>query len=1343
MAPTRNSLGHRAALLGSPALLHFSLFGATLGIRALIVWIAGGWDPLRDRSARWGPAHRAMRTAVVLVLVGASAGVGSQEPPETQPANIPAQAASNQPPAKAPDADEIVRQLAARSTNWIMPPAALKTLEYRLFFGPTATAIKVTRGELRREGVWLGATLQAGFRELLRAPANFQVDVKREEGGKYLTLRVKPKDEQRPIRIEIGNGVENSWSGYLSRSAREVTIVVDAKRLVPLEEQIGSTTIRYADWQETGADKWIPRQIDVNDSDIHYRMHFAWLGDAVWLLRLSESIRPEGTVVLTRTRDVKVNGQEVAAPPTNAEQRSQSAARELIAMLDHNRPWLEGGPTGSGWRPPFRTLSYTFHTVREDVREDCVLSQAGEAVFEVAHDGLGKMKSGLGDRRIALKTAESAVAKRGARFARVFGRPEREQRRGQPYDLALKQYARLGCQLDLPLFRYRDQLDFATVTIEDGTRAGQPCRVATVSNLHGTHLGYGTMLAFSSWSYMHDIVPAKEIIEIDPVRNVPIHETLVSSRDNRTFEIDYRDFVEVEPGQWAPRSIRIEANDGLTCEYRFQLVAGTHWMLEEVISWFKAEDKSRGVVEHVRIDGGQKLLDEALKQVETTRTLFDGAGEADRRVNVATVPFSLGHPIRSGPYEIRVTSGAKRTVVVSATTNDRNASDTLPLAFLDEKQRLLFAATVTLTDQDGTKRGSVSLRSSQPWQSVRSIAVPSGDADSMRQPLSVIPIRWGEPFAVNIPDAKEGEVASYGTKSPRDALTRAWQVRLDRTAEGTAKLALDVVSIDGPQEFYLDLAVSLLSESGELLSCGQLATSLKVVSEPTEQRFEIDLGKLRSGTQPKYVAIGIAPGERISAPMGSLWGMFAHPISPFEISTLLTAPDEQSRRIGLDRLDDLRMERSIHAEFTRDPFSNPQRRDEPSLRLTQLRRHTKALVGILEGHDAADVKADAARLLAYSEAEGAAGILEPLAADQAPEVRETVATGLTFLGKSNHITTLRSILERKPPTREKNNDAELAAAKSFDRLEQDALIALAHQRSDAAVDQLGETLLADLETLRPVADDKGQIRLEGRVSRALVINSLLGRTGNPRAVRWLIAAADLIARRPDLAKHFARNELVRSMLQFKEQTNNRIAAELATGDAADVWAHAVRESRDPDFLKPIRTMLRRKDVTANATYSGILYLWNLDTPEALDGLREAYESGLLRNDDPHLWLRLCEALAARGDGRGLGDAFQVLVDLERPIEPPAEEELRRNWQNARNDWLREAEAVFGRSSNELLTEFALRKAETTTPQERRVVLRLLWRLPEFPKPLAAVLPQWTKDADPQVAEQAKRLLDRN
>src|SRR5262249_54590082 len=151
--------------------------------------------------------------------------------------------------------------------------------------------------------VWMGATLHAGFQALVRSPEKFAIEVKREPGAKRLTLVAKLKEEKGNLRVEVGNGVENSWRGYFAHPARETSIVVDAERLVPLEEQTGGTIVRYADWQNVGKDRWVPRRVDVLGGSVHYRMNFAWLGDAVWLLRRSESVAPEGTVTLTRTRD--------------------------------------------------------------------------------------------------------------------------------------------------------------------------------------------------------------------------------------------------------------------------------------------------------------------------------------------------------------------------------------------------------------------------------------------------------------------------------------------------------------------------------------------------------------------------------------------------------------------------------------------------------------------------------------------------------------------------------------------------------------------------------------------------------------------------------------------------------------------------------------------------------------------------------------------------------------------------------------------------------------------------------------------------------------------------------
>ena len=214
----------------------------------------------------------------------------------------------------------------------------------------------------------------------------------------------------------MGNGVENSWRGYFSQGARATTIVVDAERLVPLEEQTGATTIRYSDWQEVGPGKWVPRQIDVVGSSAHYRTHFAWLGDAVWLAESSESIGPEGTVTLTRVQNVKVNGRESPCPratPSNV--RVRPRGRFSRCSITTARGSTEARPAPAGGRRLRRCRTRFTRSVKTSARR-CVMDRNGEVAFEVAGDGQGKMKGQLGNRSIALNTGEYASSRRGARL---------------------------------------------------------------------------------------------------------------------------------------------------------------------------------------------------------------------------------------------------------------------------------------------------------------------------------------------------------------------------------------------------------------------------------------------------------------------------------------------------------------------------------------------------------------------------------------------------------------------------------------------------------------------------------------------------------------------------------------------------------------------------------------------------------------------------------------------------------------------------------------------------------------------------------------------------------------
>jgi hypothetical protein len=106
-------------------------------------------------------------------------------------------------------------------------------------------------------------------------------------------------------------------------------------------------------------------------------------------------------------------------------------------------------------------------------------------------------------------------------------------------------------------------------------------------------------------------------------------------------------------------------------------------------------------------------------------------------------------------------------------------------------------------------------------------------------------------------------------------------------------------------------------------------------------------------------------------------------------------------------------------------------------------------------------------------------------------------------------------------------------------------------------------------------------------------------------------------------------------------------------------------------------------------------------------------------------------------------ALTALPRYEQPADPPVDERKRRDWKSDRDQRRREAEAVFDRASKDVLEQFLNRKTNVDSAAEQQIVVLLLWRLPELPKPFAPVVRAWANTGDPQVAEKARRLLDRD
>ena len=257
------------------------------------------------------------------------------------------------------------------------------------------------------------------------------------------------------------------------------------------------------------------------------------------------------------------------------------------------------------------------------------------------------MKGQLGNRSISLNSGEYGSSKQGDRYALVQGRSERH--RGESYDLALKQYARIGCQFDLPMFRaaigsnssqlmLTTEMEWPALPDRDGLKSG---RWGGLRVRHDAGVLFMVLHASPC--------PIKEVITIDPERNVPVHETLTSTGSRR-----FSRSISVITSRSSRASGRRERSESRRRIRSLASISSSsspaNTGCSRNVSWFKPENKSRGVVEDVRLDGSRELLDDALRQVGGRDRRFSVArAEIDRKVDVVAVPLCLAARSMSGP----------------------------------------------------------------------------------------------------------------------------------------------------------------------------------------------------------------------------------------------------------------------------------------------------------------------------------------------------------------------------------------------------------------------------------------------------------------------------------------------------------------------------------------------------------------------------------------------------------------------------------------------------------------------------------------------------------------------
>jgi hypothetical protein len=213
-------------------------------------------------------------------------------------------------------------------------------------------------------------------------------------------------------------------------------------------------------------------------------------------------------------------------------------------------------------------------------------------------------------------------------------------------------------------------------------------------------------------------------------------------------------------------------------------------------------------------------------------------------------------------------------------------------------------------------------------------------------------------------------------------------------------------------------------------------------------------------------------------------------------------------------------------------------------------------------------------------------------------------------------------------------------------------------------------------------------------------------------------------------------------VQYEEKTRELVASQIAGGNFAYIRSFKLDDYYDPYYVPAVQKMLLNPDATAWTAHQGVTYLWNVGTPEALDVLRDAHTRGV-HQDDTRTRMHICEALAALGDDRGLGDAFEVLTEAFEMTQPPTDKQQLKAWEDRREDLEDGAKGLLARISKPSIAEFVQARMQTERTAERRALIEFLWCLPETPRSIVPVLQEWQADGDDTLSDELDKLLERD
>ncbi|MBN1514647.1 MAG: HEAT repeat domain-containing protein [Phycisphaerae bacterium] len=551
------------------------------------------------------------------------------------------------------EAEALVRQMAEANRYWLVaPPDAVRQFQYDYDLGdkPTRSVVVSDPASASRPEKQ-GMTYWTPLHALANEPAGVTY-TRLERRGSQIEIDF---DFGHACGFAIGNGLSGSWYGYGSAGAQAGTVAIESSRMVPVSCKAGPLEQHFEQYTAIDPGHFAPLRLRVRKEDMHFDWSFRVYAPGLWLLdeaRYGVGEDPELRVVAS-TANVVVNQQTPqlvaqAREAAEAKQRRDAGREAVRNVLEANRLWLWPSLEAR------RGLAYEYQQ-EDDYTERILFDDAGNVFarlmrsretseptrqFLFTADGF-KATGDVSDPPLALY-GDPLVS-----LSRLFESPDETGENLLRADRMTYSLA-IGLAWECAATRLAREPDEFRAEVTDRADATY---TLTLWPRGGAQIFTGTMLAFTSWAYMHDVQYERADLTIEAATHRILREEDFGGDGKVVASYTFSNWLP-DPAGAAPARIdavvlyeKDDRDQSLEMQAEFRIARPGVWLLDTVHSTFR-NDAGQSTGKLTVLPTANEIFQpvtDTLRRMTATRDLLQRITSAPERH--AAVSFVPGQPM--------------------------------------------------------------------------------------------------------------------------------------------------------------------------------------------------------------------------------------------------------------------------------------------------------------------------------------------------------------------------------------------------------------------------------------------------------------------------------------------------------------------------------------------------------------------------------------------------------------------------------------------------------------------------------------------------------------------------